>query len=58
MMTHPDHIQFLAPATLAPTPGYSQVVKVTGGQMIYLAGHAGTALALLYRWSEPLFRRP
>ena len=26
------------PSTLAPTPGYSQIVKVTGGQTIYLAG--------------------
>ena len=38
MTTHPDHLEFLAPSTLAPTPGYSQVVKVTGGQTIYLAG--------------------
>lgn len=37
-MTPPDHVQFLSPATLAPTPGYSQIVKVTGGQTIYLAG--------------------
>ena len=37
-MTHPDHIEFLNPATLAPTPGYTQVVRVTGGQTIYLAG--------------------
>lgn len=37
-MTSPDHIQFLMPATLAPTPGYTQVVKVTGGQTIYLSG--------------------
>ncbi len=26
------------PETLASTPGYSQVVRVTGGQTIYLAG--------------------
>jgi enamine deaminase RidA (YjgF/YER057c/UK114 family) len=38
LMDHPEHIQFLAPATLAPTPGYTQVVTVTGGQTIYLAG--------------------
>src|SRR5262245_28138540 len=38
MTTHPDHIQFLYPPTLAPTPRYSHVVKVTGGQTIYLAG--------------------
>lgn len=37
-MTHPDHIEFLAPSSLAPAPGYSHVVKVTGGQTIYLAG--------------------
>ena len=38
MTTHPDHIQFLNPTTLAPTPGYSQVAQVTGGRTIYLAG--------------------
>ncbi|MGZ3601456.1 MAG: RidA family protein [Ktedonobacterales bacterium] len=38
MMTHPDHLQFVTPATLAPAPGYSHVVKVTGGQTIYVAG--------------------
>lgn len=37
-MTKPEHIQFLMPETLAPTPGYTQVVRVTGGQTIYLAG--------------------
>lgn len=37
-MEHPDHIQFLNPSTLAPTPGYTQVVTVTGGKTIYLAG--------------------
>jgi enamine deaminase RidA (YjgF/YER057c/UK114 family) len=37
-MTHPDHIQFLTPETLSSTPGFSQIVKVTGGQTIYLAG--------------------
>jgi reactive intermediate/imine deaminase len=38
MMTSPDHIQFLSPATLAPAPGYSHAAKVTGGQTIYIAG--------------------
>jgi enamine deaminase RidA (YjgF/YER057c/UK114 family) len=37
-MTSPDHVRFLSPATLPPTPGYSQVVTVTGGQTIYIAG--------------------
>jgi enamine deaminase RidA (YjgF/YER057c/UK114 family) len=38
MMCHPDQIEFLNPAPLAAPPGYSHVVKVTGGQTIYLAG--------------------
>lgn len=37
-MTPPDHAQFLSSKSLPPSPGYSQVVKVTGGQTIYLAG--------------------
>ncbi|QBD83291.1 RidA family protein [Ktedonosporobacter rubrisoli] len=37
-MKHPDHIQLISPATLASTPGYSHVAKVTGGQTIYVAG--------------------
>jgi enamine deaminase RidA (YjgF/YER057c/UK114 family) len=37
-MTPPDHLEFLSPATLAAPPGYSQIVKVTGGQTIYIAG--------------------
>lgn len=38
MMTPSDHVQFLSPAALATPPGYSHVVKVTGGETIYLAG--------------------
>ncbi|MGH2517153.1 MAG: RidA family protein [Ktedonobacterales bacterium] len=37
-MTPPNHVQFLAPATLPALAGFSQIVKVTGGQTIYLAG--------------------
>lgn len=37
-MTHPDHMQFLNPEALAPAPGYTHVVKVTGGQTIYISG--------------------
>jgi enamine deaminase RidA (YjgF/YER057c/UK114 family) len=37
-MTPPDHLEFLSPSTLAAPPGYSQIVKVTGGQTIYIAG--------------------
>ncbi len=37
-MQHPEHVQFINPSTLAPTPRYSHVAKVTGGQTIYIAG--------------------
>jgi enamine deaminase RidA (YjgF/YER057c/UK114 family) len=37
-MTPPDHLEFLSPATLATPPGYSQIVEVTGGQTVYIAG--------------------
>lgn len=37
-MAHPDHIQFINPESLAPTPGYSQIAKVTGGQTLYISG--------------------
>jgi enamine deaminase RidA (YjgF/YER057c/UK114 family) len=38
MTTHPDHMRFLNPSALASPSGYSHVVRVTGGQTIYLAG--------------------
>lgn len=37
-MTPPNHIEFLRPTTLPPIPGFSQVVKVTGGTTVYIAG--------------------
>ena len=37
-MTPPEHLTFLTPNTLPAIPGFSQVVKVTGGTTIYLAG--------------------
>ncbi|HET9109469.1 MAG TPA: RidA family protein [Ktedonobacterales bacterium] len=37
-MTSPEHIQFITPTKLAPTPGYSHAVKVTGGETIYISG--------------------
>ncbi len=37
-MNSPDHIQFLSPAMLAALPGFSQVVAVSGGRTIYVAG--------------------
>lgn len=37
-MTPPEHVQFHAPAELASIPGFSPVVKVTGGQTVYISG--------------------
>src|SRR6266568_8173022 len=37
-MTSHNHMQFLTPETMHPTPGYSHVVVVTSGKTIYLAG--------------------
>jgi enamine deaminase RidA (YjgF/YER057c/UK114 family) len=34
----PLHVEFLTPTSLPPTAGFSHVVKVTGGQTIYVAG--------------------
>jgi enamine deaminase RidA (YjgF/YER057c/UK114 family) len=34
----PLHVEFLTPKSLPPTAGFSHVVKVTGGQTIYVAG--------------------
>lgn len=36
--TPPAHAVFTNPPTLATPPGYSQVVAVTGGRTIYVAG--------------------
>jgi enamine deaminase RidA (YjgF/YER057c/UK114 family) len=38
MVTPPDHIEFLTATSLPPIPGFSPVVKVTGGQTIYISG--------------------
>lgn len=37
-MTPPEHVQFLAPVAVSSIPGFSPVVKVTGGQTIYVSG--------------------
>lgn len=37
-MPQSPHVRFVAPPTLAPAPGYSQVVQVSGGTTIYVAG--------------------
>jgi|ERR1700722_1251439 len=38
-------IEFFSPNTLPPAQGYSQVVKVKGGEMIFLSGQVGLTLA-------------
>lgn len=37
-MQHPEHIEFLSPQSLDAAPGFTHVVKVTGGQTIYISG--------------------
>ncbi len=37
-MTSPNHLQFLSPATLPSIPGFSQVVRVTAGEIVYVSG--------------------
>ena len=37
-MTPPDHIAFQSPSTLSAPAGYSQIVTVTGGKLVYIAG--------------------
>jgi enamine deaminase RidA (YjgF/YER057c/UK114 family) len=37
-MQPPGHIEFLAPATLDAAPGFTHVVKVSGGQTVYISG--------------------
>jgi enamine deaminase RidA (YjgF/YER057c/UK114 family) len=37
-MTPPSHTTFTNPSTLATPPGYTQVVEVSGGRTIYIAG--------------------
>lgn len=37
-MTPHEHVTFLSPNTLPAIPGFSQIVKVTGGTIIYLSG--------------------
>jgi enamine deaminase RidA (YjgF/YER057c/UK114 family) len=36
--THPTNIRFINPTTLATAPGYTQVVEVTHGRTIFIAG--------------------
>lgn len=38
MTAHPAHTRFINPPTLFAPPGYTQVVEVTGGRTIYIAG--------------------
>lgn len=38
MTAHPTHIQFINPPGLFTPPGYTQVVEITGGRTVYIAG--------------------
>src|SRR5258708_16239070 len=39
---HSDAIKFVSPPELAPPPGYSNVVEIRGGRIVYIAGQAAT----------------
>jgi reactive intermediate/imine deaminase len=36
--THPTHIHFVNPSTLATPPGYTHVVEVTRGRTVFISG--------------------
>ncbi|HTK06522.1 MAG TPA: RidA family protein [Ktedonobacteraceae bacterium] len=38
METHPTHIHFVNPSTLATPPGYTHVVEVTRGRTVFISG--------------------
>jgi enamine deaminase RidA (YjgF/YER057c/UK114 family) len=38
MATHPTNIRFLNPSTLATPRGYSHVVEITQGRIVFIAG--------------------
>lgn len=38
MTTHPTHIRFLNPSTLALPRGYNHVVEITQGRIVFMAG--------------------
>lgn len=38
MATDPTHVRFINPSTLATPPGYTHVVEVTHGRIIFIAG--------------------
>ncbi|GAC1436360.1 MAG: RidA family protein [Ktedonobacteraceae bacterium] len=38
MTAYPTHIQFINPPSLFTPPGYTQVVEITGGRTVYIAG--------------------
>ena len=47
MTDHPTHLQFINPPSLFTPPGYTQIVEVTGGRTVYIAGQ--TALDLSFK---------
>jgi enamine deaminase RidA (YjgF/YER057c/UK114 family) len=38
MTAQPPHIQFINPPTLASPPGFTHVVGITGGRIVYISG--------------------
>jgi enamine deaminase RidA (YjgF/YER057c/UK114 family) len=44
-MTSPAYLQFLSPTTLPSLAGFSQVVKIGGGQFVYLSGQVALDVA-------------
>lgn len=38
MTSHPAHLQFINPPTMATPPGFTQVVEITGGRIVYISG--------------------
>ncbi|HYX48606.1 MAG TPA: RidA family protein [Ktedonobacteraceae bacterium] len=38
MTNHPAHLQFINPPSLFTPPGYTQIVEISGGRTVYIAG--------------------
>jgi enamine deaminase RidA (YjgF/YER057c/UK114 family) len=38
MTAHPAHLKFINPPTMATPPGFTHVVEITGGRIIYISG--------------------
>ena len=38
MTEHPSHLRFINPPELSTPPGYTHVVEITGGRLVYISG--------------------